>query len=86
MNYADLTVLHVKAARALLSWSQGDLANAANLAASTVKRLESAEAALERADTATKRAIFDAFSVERIQFLGDGEPGVRLLKNLDAKR
>lgn len=79
MHCADLTPIHVRGARAVLGWSQGDLAEAAAMAASTIKRLETVTGALEKADTSTKKAIFNAFSKAGIAFYGGGEPGVRLM-------
>lgn len=79
VNYADLTIVHIRGARALLGWSQPNLAEASGIATSTIKRIESNAAALGNADTSTKRAIFDALSQAGIAFVGDGEPGVRLM-------
>ena len=79
MHYADLTTVHVRGARAILGWSQGDLAEEAGIATSTIKRIEKAANALQSADTSTKRAVYDAFARTGVAFQGDGEPGVRLM-------
>lgn len=79
MHYADLTIVHIRGARALLGWSQPDLSEAAEIGLSTIKRLEKAPGSLEKADTSTKRAIYDAFARAGVAFVGEGEPGVRLM-------
>jgi DNA-binding XRE family transcriptional regulator len=40
MSILKVSMQQIKAARALLSWSQGDLAEAADVSIPTVKRLE----------------------------------------------
>jgi len=71
----------IKAARALLAWSQGDLAEASGVSEPTIARLESAEGELGgRADTVQK--ILAALEKAGCIFLeenGEG-PGVRLRK------
>jgi predicted transcriptional regulator len=71
----------IKAARALLAWSQGDLAEASGVSEPTIARLESAEGELGgRTDTVQK--ILAALEKAGCIFLeenGDG-PGVRLRK------
>ncbi|WP_072746621.1 helix-turn-helix domain-containing protein [Oceanicella actignis] len=68
----------VAAARALVGWTQGDLAKAAGVSDTTVKRAEgtatipASERALERI-----RAALEAAGVEFIEPNGGG-PGVRL--------
>jgi DNA-binding XRE family transcriptional regulator len=79
VSYADITIVHIRGARALLAWSQTNLVEAAGIATSTIKKIESNAIALGNADSATKRAIFDAFSQAGIAFYGDGEPGARLM-------
>jgi transcriptional regulator with XRE-family HTH domain len=72
-----LSVRHVKAARALLGWSQGDLARASGVSEPTVARLESADGALGgRPGTAGK--LRRALELAGIEFLDGGAPGVRL--------
>ncbi|MGO9238383.1 MAG: helix-turn-helix domain-containing protein [Methylocella sp.] len=71
----------IKAARALLAWSQGDLAEASGVSEPTIARLESVEGEIGgRADTVQK--ILAALEKAGCIFLeenGDG-PGVRLRK------
>jgi transcriptional regulator with XRE-family HTH domain len=76
-----VSVRQVKAARALLSWSQEQLAAAANVSVPTIKRLEANDGPLGgRADTGDKieRALVKA-GIEFIEENGGG-PGVRLRK------
>jgi transcriptional regulator with XRE-family HTH domain len=71
----------MKAARALLGWSQRQLAKASGVSAPTIKRLESQTGALGgRADTAARIvAALESAGVEFIAANGGG-PGVRLRK------
>ena len=76
-----LSVRQVKAARALLAWSQEDLARASGVSEPTIGRLESADGPLGgRADTGAKlQAALEAAGVIFIEQNGEG-PGVRLRK------
>jgi transcriptional regulator with XRE-family HTH domain len=76
-----VSVRQVKAARALLGWSQEDLAEAAGVSVPTLKRLEAGEGLLGgRAETGRKiRTAIEAAGVEFIHEK-DGGPGVRLGK------
>jgi transcriptional regulator with XRE-family HTH domain len=76
-----VTTRQIKAARALLAWSQGDLAERSGISEPTVARLESADGELGgREDTAQRlRAAIEAAGVEFIDENGGG-PGVRLRK------
>ena len=66
-----------KAARALLSWSQTDLADAAGLGLSTIKDYESGR---RKPHNRNLSKIDTAFSERGIEFLSeqDGSQGVRL--------
>lgn len=78
MSILKVSIRQIKAARALLSWSQEDLAKRAAVSVPTVKRLESEDGELGgREDTVQKlRAAFDSAGIE---FLGGSKgPGVRL--------
>jgi predicted transcriptional regulator len=76
-----VSIRQVKAARALLAWSQTDLALRSGVSEPTVKRLESQDGELGgRAETGEK--IVSALEAAGIIFVaenGDG-PGVRLRK------
>ena len=76
-----VTTRQIKAARALLAWSQADLALRSGTSEPTVARLEAADGELRgREDTTQKlRAAIEAAGVEFIEENGGG-PGVRLKK------
>jgi predicted transcriptional regulator len=71
----------MKAARALLGWSQEDLAEDAGVSLPTVKRLEAAGGALQgRMQTVTRlKTTLERAGVQFIDENGGG-PGVRLRK------
>jgi transcriptional regulator with XRE-family HTH domain len=76
-----VSIRQIKAARALLGWSQDQLATAANVSIPTIKRLESNDGLLGgRADTGAKiEAALKRAGVEFIDENGGGS-GVRLRK------
>ena len=76
-----ITVRQVKAARALLGWSQADLAEMSGVSEPTIARLESAEGDLGgREGTAEKiRKAIENAGIEFIDENGGG-PGLRLRK------
>jgi predicted transcriptional regulator len=81
MSIQKVSIRQIKAARALLGWSQDDLAREAAVSIPTIKRLESSEGLLGgRVETVQK--IRSALEGAGIQFLGasDSGPGVRLRK------
>jgi predicted transcriptional regulator len=81
-----ITTRQVKAARALLGWSQGDLAKWSGISEPTIARLESAEGELggrEATGAKIKKAIVNA-GIEFIDENGGG-PGVRLRKRQQKK-
>ena len=75
-----LSVAQLRAARALLGWSQGELAEASGLAIATIKRMESARGPMKSsAENVLKvqQALEDAGVIFIDQ--GDGRgPGVQL--------
>ena len=76
-----VSIRTIKAARALLDWSQEQLASAANLSIPTIKRLEAQDGPLGgRSDTGEK--IEEALRRGGIEFIDEngGGPGVRLKK------
>jgi transcriptional regulator with XRE-family HTH domain len=82
--YAPFRIMYksqLRAARALLSWSQERLAEASGVSAPTIKRLEPGEGPLEaRVDTMMKlQRALEAAGVVFVVENGDG-PGVRLRK------
>ena len=76
-----MSVAQIKAARALLGWSQSDLARHSNVSEPTIARLESIDGELRgRAGTARKiRIALESAGVEFVDENGGG-PGVRLRK------
>jgi predicted transcriptional regulator len=81
-----VSIREVKAARALLAWSQETLAAAADISIPTIKRLEAQDGPLGgRYETATKiRFALEAAGIEFIDQNGGG-PGVRLRKRQKKK-
>ena len=78
------SIRQVKAARALLGWSQSDLARQSGISEPTIARLESAEGKLGgRGETVRRiRAALEAAGVE---FTNGDQPGVRLGKTATAR-
>jgi hypothetical protein len=76
-----VSIRQIKAARALLAWSQAHLAAAAHVSIPTVKRLEAQDGPLRgRSGTGSKlRSALEAAGIEFIDENGGG-PGVRLRK------
>lgn len=78
-----VSIGQIKAARALLGWSQNDLAEASGVSAPTVKRLEAAQEGEEiggRTETGTKlQRALEAGGVDFIPENGGGA-GVRLTR------
>jgi transcriptional regulator with XRE-family HTH domain len=80
--YFLVTTRQIKAARALLAWSQADLADHSGISEPTVARLEAADGELGgREDTTQRlRAAIELAGVEFIEENGGGS-GVRLRKS-----
>lgn len=81
MSILKVSIRQVKAARALLAWSQQDLASAAGVSVPTVKRLEAVDGPLGgRAETTQRlQAALERGGIDFIEENGSG-PGVRLRK------
>ena len=81
-----ITTRQVKAARALIGWSQGDLAMRSGVSEPTIARLETVVGELGgREGTAQKiRTALEAAGIEFIDENGGG-PGVRLRKRQQKK-
>ena len=73
----------IRAARALVNWSQQDLANAASVGVATVRRLEAAEGqGRGSVDSVWKiQRALEAAGVEFISAEADKGPGVRLRRS-----
>ena len=81
-----MTTRQIKAARALLAWSQADLANKSGISEPTVARLEAVDGELGgRGDTTQK--IRDAIQAAGVEFIDEngGGTGVRLRKSAKGK-
>ena len=81
MSIPKVSIRQLKAARALLNWSQEQLAHAAGVSIPTIKRLEAQDGPLGgREETATR--ILSAMRTAHVEFIdeNDGGPGVRLRK------
>ena len=72
----NITLPHVKAARALLGWTANDLAQHSDVPAVTVRRYEAGNAIRQ----SSRQAIYDALVAAGITFQNGGQPGVRLIK------
>jgi predicted transcriptional regulator len=82
-----VSVRQIKAARALLDWSQDDLARAAEVSIPTIKRLEAFDGPLGgRGETADR--IVGAIRSAGVEFIDEngGGPGVRLRRPSKQKR
>jgi predicted transcriptional regulator len=81
-----VSIRQLKAARALLAWSQEELAAAADVSIPTIKRLEAQDGPLGgRDETGTKiRSALESAGIEFIDENGGG-PGVRLRKRQSKK-
>ena len=67
----------LRAARALLGWSQAKLAKVAKVAIGTIRRMESFEGGI-KSQTGTLYNVQVALERGGIEFLDDERPGVRL--------
>jgi predicted transcriptional regulator len=81
------TIRQLKAARALLGWSQSDLARHSDVSEPTIARLESADGEIGgRGETVRKiRAALETSGIEFIEENGTGE-GVRFRKPRRSRR
>jgi transcriptional regulator with XRE-family HTH domain len=76
-----VSIRQIKAARALLNWSQEQLATAAGVSIPTIKRLEAQDGPLGgREETVTR--ILNSMRASGVEFIDEngGGPGVRLGK------
>ena len=78
---SKVSIRQIKAARALLSWSQEQLAEAADISIPTIKRLEAQDGPLG-GRSATGNKIHMALQTAGVEFIDEngGGPGVRLRK------
>lgn len=82
MSIRKVSIRQIKAARALLGWSQSDLAEASSVSEPTVKRLEAQDGDIG-GRVGTAEAITTALETAGVAFLSPddrgGGPGVRLM-------
>lgn len=81
MSILKVSIRQIKAARALLDWSQEELASAADVSIPTIKRLEANDGPLGGRG-ATIDKILNSLRRAGIEFIDEngGGPGVRLKK------
>ena len=81
MSIRKVSIRQIKAARALLGWSQDDLASRSGLSIPTIKRLEAAEGDIGGREE-TREAIVGALQEGGIEFIAEngGGIGIRLTK------
>jgi predicted transcriptional regulator len=86
MSIRKVSIRQIKAARALLAWSQEEMAAVADVSIPTIKRLEAVDGPLGgRNETSDKiRKALESAGVEFIDENGGG-PGVRLRKRSSEK-
>jgi predicted transcriptional regulator len=87
MSILKVSIRQVKAARALLAWSQEQLSTAADVSIPTIKRLEAQDGPLGgRSETGDK--ILYALQDAGVEFIDEngGGPGVRLRKGVKKNR
>ena len=81
MSILKVSIRQIKAARALIGWSQDDLADKAGISVPTIKRLEAAEGDIGgRAETGA--ALVAALEKAGVEFIAEngGGAGVRMKK------
>lgn len=75
------TIGQLKAARALIDWTQSDLSLASGVPMSTIRRIEASTEF--RCQVDTLRKIQTALEKQGLEFLNHSRPGVRLHPCLD---
>src|SRR5947209_5806050 len=79
-----VSIRQIKAARALLDWSQEQLASAADVSIPTIKRLEANDGLLGgRGPTGEK--ILNSLVAAGVEFTNGDQPGVRLTRAAAAR-
>jgi len=85
LSILKISIRQIKAARALLEWSQEHLSAASGVSIATIRRLESLRGDLGgRPDTVAK--IVAAIEGQGVEFTNGEQPGVRLRKGPDHER
>ncbi|NTE46857.1 helix-turn-helix domain-containing protein [Agrobacterium pusense] len=75
----------IRAARALLNWSQGELVEKSGLSLTTIRRMEDDKIGPERSSAGNVAAVTKIIEEAGVTFLNEGEqvgggPGVRISK------
>jgi predicted transcriptional regulator len=86
LSIPKVSIRQIKAARALLGWSQEDLAAASDVSIPTIKRLEASDGPIGgRSSTAAN--LISAIETAGVEFIDEngGGPGVRLRKPVRSK-
>jgi predicted transcriptional regulator len=79
LSIPKVSIRQIKAARALLEWSQEELAAASGVSIPTIKRLEAQNGDLGgREDTGAR--ILEAIEHAGVEFTNGDQPGVRMRK------
>jgi predicted transcriptional regulator len=68
---------HIRAARGLLGWTQRDLADKAEVALGTLRKMEDFDG-LSGTRVETLKRVMAVLEKAGVEFLNDGSPGVRL--------
>jgi transcriptional regulator with XRE-family HTH domain len=81
--YVQQTIIpaQIRAGRALINWSQENLADAAGIALTSVRDLEAEKRASESGTSANVRGALENAGVEFLPGSPEGGPGVRLVAN-----
>jgi hypothetical protein len=84
MTVGRLTGAQIRAARALLRWSAGDLAEHSFLGVNTVRRAETKDG-MTSLTASNELAIRRALELGGVEFTNGDQPGVRLTKGAAAR-
>ena len=78
-----ITAEQIRAAKAIIRWSGEDLAQAAGVSLSSIRRIEAVSGLPKSQNMRTVLAIKAALEAAGVQFIGtvDDRPGVRLTKS-----
>jgi transcriptional regulator with XRE-family HTH domain len=80
LKASDVTIRHIKAARALLGWSQEDLADRSGVSLPTIKNREAVGDGPIGGYPETAERIMATFTKAGVEFSNGGSPGVRLTR------
>jgi transcriptional regulator with XRE-family HTH domain len=78
MSYRHMTAAQMRAARGLLDWTQGKLADVSGVALSTIKRMESVGP--EKSSVENIDRVSTALEEGGVEFTNGDAPGVKLRK------